>query len=264
MKKTAVIITILLAIILSSCGNAAPGEEPGTQGTLSSVIIEGTSVLGGENNDGDSSSLLPETSIVYRLPELTPKEGFPEGKPLPPISVADEREMAAYHIFPDGNYWVIYTVRPFGMTVINELCTTSDGGVTWNRLSHPWNGYPVDMFVIDPDCAIVLTDDMQMGYGFYVLENKGMDVRERYTTASSFKTPGEPDCGFLFPTEPFISGDVNSDEKLFYDSVTAYYIEPIDSDSCRIVLEYEINGRTSQKSAIFDRTGVHKENVGIN
>ena len=271
MKKFILVSLVLLSVLFSSCAGKTTEtpETKATEHTLSSVFIEETKIFEGlqtemppqtESTSSETQSYIPpETTVVYHVPILSPSENYPEGAPLPPLSTTDEREVAAFHVFPNGDVWVMYTVRPFTMTIINELCTTNNGGVTWNRMTHVWQGFPLDMFVIDDDHAIVLADSLYMGYGFYILENNGMDVASQYTSSQVFKTAGEPDCDFLFPTEFFSADDANEADLAFYKAVSAYYIEPIDEASCRIVLECEVNGETIRRTAIYDVNGVREE-----
>ena len=272
MKKQMLFFVLLLSVLLSSCAMKEPefsettdsGKHidvsfdksgfpilPQTETTFETEISETLATT------HTQPITPPDTVIYFSAPILTPSEDYPPEAPLPSLSTTDDRKVAAFHVLPNGDVWVMYTVRPFTLTIINELCSTSNGGVTWNRVSHAWHGFPIDMFVIDEDHMIVLTDSVYMGYGFYILENNGMDVATQYTSSQTFKSENEPDCDFLFPTEFFSTGNKNEQDLGFYKSVSAYYVEPIDETSCKIVLECTVNGETIQRTAIYDVTGVH-------
>ena len=266
MKKILFPILIAITLLFSSCSITEPQTPTETTKRQSyhmsfeefGVPIT-TDTTSAPETSGSSSCEPTEISVVYRLPKLSPSEDYPADKPLPDISISEEREVAAFHILSNGDVWLMYTVRPFTLTIINELCTTTNGGVTWNKISHAWNGFPVDMFVIDEDHILVLTDTLYMGYGFYILENNGMDIAAQYTSSKTLKTANEPDCDFLFPTEYFNEGNESDTDLSFYRSVSAYYIEPIDDSSCKIVLECNVNGETVTRTAIYDANGVHPE-----
>ena len=272
MKKILFPILIAITLLFSSCSITDPQTptETTTEHTLSSVIICETQLYEGDKTETTPQTeetttaeteayVPPETSVVYSLPVLSPSADYPQNAPLPTLSITGEREVAAFHILPNGDVWLMYTVRPFTLTIINELCTTANNGVTWNKISHAWNGFPVDMFVIDEDHVLVLTDTLYMGYGFYFLENNGMDIAAQYTSSKTLKTANEPDCDFLFPTEYFNEGNESDTDLSFYRSVSAYYVEPIDDSSCKIVLECNVNGETVTRTAIYDANGVHPE-----
>ena len=118
----------------------------------------------------------------------------------------------------------------------------------------------VDLFAIDRQHFIILSSHIQMGYDIFICEN-GTDVDLAATSLWSISRsdPSVLDHEYILPGSQFATGEKNLNDMAFYQAVKDFRIEPIDESSCRIVLDYVLNGEERSCSAVYDINGLRPE-----
>ena len=294
MKKTlsAVLLIAMLLGLVSACGTTEPNfSETTTEATTEKTTEHTTSETTVTTTEGATTSettavtsLLPPPAKTYSQEELDeiiereidlaitanyliPPEGYPENYPTPYASGIYAKKYNvtadAYCIFgeDDSEIFVIYRYAGYGPYFATEICYHgSIGGVEpWDRIGYTAGEKAVDIFAIDRKHFIVLWDMFKNGYCITVFED-GISPSEKYTYAPMY----DGDMGelsFLFPAEEFEGAGegLTDDGYVFFQSVTAFYFEEIDEGSCRIVLEYEKDGVSHRRTAIYDINGIRPE-----
>ena len=284
LRVTALIFSLVFILCLfSACGNVEPEETtvttaPPTILTTMTTSVYTTTSTTVETTAPPESTRREHTVKTYSSQEVEqivddavfsafmnnyvqPPEGYPENLSTPTITdpyaatsgniIAD-----AYCVF--GEYerevFVVYKSFVLGPVHLSEICYC-DGGFgyeNWDRITYSAGEEAVDIFAIDRKHFIVLWDVFKNGYTIAVFED-GISPSEEYTYAPMYNgDTGE--LSFLFPEEEF--GD---DGYTFFQSVTDFYFEKIDDGSCRIVLEYEKDGVSHRRTAIYDINGIRPE-----
>ena len=278
-KIAALILASAIIILLSACGTPDPQTETTQkQPPQSSNFTTSPQETTFEPIFSTSQTTPPETSekpaatteyvfTEYPYTEYLPresnylllKEGLPEGLQLPLTDHLDPTYADVCFKLSDGEYFVTYLDLAFTGRRIHMICYTDNNGLTWDRMPR-YCGEIIDFFAIDRRHFIFISDHIQMGYDIYVCEN-GTDVE---LAASSTCDDVYEDYAYFYheyilPRAEFSAEYKDMADMLFYQAVTDFRLEPIDKNSCRIVLEYVLNGEERTCTAIYDADGIRPE-----
>ena len=279
MKKliSALLVAASVFCVLTGCSGPEPeetsGSASGNSGFSRTEAAGGTAGISlPPDSSTDSSDNSGETNSANAYTAVFPvtDADFGAEVTLPPVYTGPDTKVTAYYPFTatgaDGEYgcFIMYPCIRYSMARYYEICRTVDKGFTWDRIQREL-GDVIDMFAIDEDHFLVISDSIQMGYCFYVFDDWGQTEAAQY--GSSRWEHGKEaalEYEYLFPRGEFDSGksenDYQADDTVFYNAVTAYYLEKTDDSSCRIVLEYTApNGEAKRCTAVYDITGVHPE-----
>ena len=297
MKKSFRITALVLSLVFilglfSACGATEPEETTVTTTattehvcTTAQTTAQTTAESSTEAQTSAETSLLSPDTKTYTEEELNaivkdavfdafmnnyvkPPEGYPENYTMPTISdpyaaCSGNITADAYCIF--GEYeterFVVYRASSMMGRHFTEICyqPTVSEVEPWERIVCLYGERAVDIFAIDRKHFIVLWDFFKNGYSITVFED-GISPSEKYTYAPMYD--GDTgDLSFLFPEEEFEGAGegLTDDGYVFFQSVTAFYFEEIDDGSCRIVLEYEKDGESHRRTAIYDINGIRPE-----
>ena len=293
MKRTVTVIllTTMFISLFSACGTAEPVPSESTTGTTASmeIIIETTADISGEMTGTESSpevttaqtTLMPPPQRKYTQEEVDqiierittrnnnifvlPGEGFPEDIPMPRSVYVYEPTAEAYCTFGenDSELFVVYTSRAWGPAFNHEVCYHGPQHYEgcWDRINFVLAEEVVGIYAIDRRHFIVLLDFYKNGYGIGIFED-GFNL-SAYGYYAPWYGDGydQLDLSYLFPAEDFVgAGEGQLDDGyVFFQSVTGFYCEDIDGKSCRIVLEYEKDGVSHRRTAIYDINGIRPE-----
>ena len=294
MKRTVTVILLatMLLGLFSACGTAEPVPSDTTTGTTASmeIIIETTADISGEMTGTETSpdittaqtTLMPppqrkytqeEVDLILRMNEdsviadnyVLPGEDFPEGLPMPPAVYYRKPVADAYFTFgeDDSEIFVAYTAQAYGPAFYHEICyqDTKTHREYWDRVNLILAEEIVGIYAIDRKHFIVLLDYYKNGYGIGIFED-GINL-STYGYYAPWYGDGydQLDLSYLFPAEDFVGAAEGQmdDGYVFFQSVTGFYCEDIDGESCRIVLEYEKDGVSHRRTAIYDINGIRPE-----
>jgi len=294
MKRTVTVILLATTLLglFSACGTAEPVPSDTTAGTTASmeIIIETTADLSGEMTGTESSpevttaqtTLMPPPQRKYTQEDVDflvevagsraiahnsviPGEGFPEGLPMPHAVYAEKPMADAYCTFGenDSEIFVVYTSQAWGTWFNHEICYHGPEHFEgcWDRINLVLAEEVVGIYAIDRRHFIVLLDFYKNGYGIGIFED-GFNL-STYGYYAPWHGYGydQLDLSYLFPAEDFVgAGEGQLDDGyVFFQSVTGFYCEDIDGESCRIVLEYEKDGVSHRRTAIYDINGIRPE-----
>ena len=298
MKKSFRITALVLSLVFilglfSACGATEPEETTVTTTattehvcTTAQTTAQTTAESSTEAQTSAETPLLSPDTKTYTEEELNaiveqelknkiegaicdnyvlPGDDFPEGLPMPhatQIYVGDYVKADAYCTFGenDKEIFVIYNAFVIGPSNIAEICYhNGEYFDNWDRIVYTAGEEAVDIFAIDRKHFIVLWDVFKNGYNISVFED-GISPSAKYTYAPMYH--GDTgDLSILFPEEEFEGAGegLMDDGYVFFQSVTAFYFEEIDDGSCRIVLEYEKDGESHRRTAIYDINGIRPE-----
>lgn len=294
MKRSFRITTLILSLVfilglVSACGatepetseittevtTAVPSTEEtkestsATETTTAEITRQTTRETVKLYSSGEVESIVEEEIRLAVMENyVLPPEGYPEGYPMPHATglyaETYNKTADAFCVFgeDDSEIFVVYGLGAYGTFRPVEICycDTKTTLSLWNRISYCEGGEKaVDIFAIDQKNFIVLWDFFKNGYCITVFED-GISPSEKYTYAPMY----DGDMGelsFLFPAEEFEGAGegLTDDGYVFFQSVTAFYFEEIDEGSCRIVLEYEKDGESHRRTAIYDINGIRPE-----
>ena len=281
MKRTVTVILLATTLLglFSACGTAEPVPTETDDRGPTVISVEGTEDATQEStvqtDAGATGKMYSREEVDAEIRRelsdaivnnyVLPGESFPEGLPMP-LAVGIESPVAdAYCAFGDngGEVFVAYTSMSFGPAFIHEICyyNSQNYGIYWDRINLVLAEEIVGIYAIDRQHFIVLLDFYKNGYGIGIYEN-GNDLAACGMYAPMYRCDyPEIDLSYLFPAEDFVGAAEGKmdDGYVFFQSVTGFYCEDIDGESCRIVLEYEKDGVSHRRTAIYDINGIRPE-----
>ena len=271
MKKAVLIFlpAIVLSILFSACGEPAQKAQTSvsTEKTNHSLYVPPkTSQTTAETTQTTPppQTRPPETVTEYVYIDREPNyllmhESPPEGLSLPEIDGYSQKYADVCFQVSDYAYFVTYLDLAFTGRRVSMICYTEDNGFLWDRMPR-YCGEIVDFFAIDRQHFIILSDQIQMGYDIYICEN-GVDVDLAASSVLYVKHEDESvlDHEYILPRSEFATGTKDLNDMAFYQAVTDFRLEPIDEGSCRIVLEYVLNGEERTCCAVYDVNGLRPE-----
>ena len=281
MKRTVTVILLATTLLglFSACGTAEPVPSESTADGPTVIIIESTADMTAQDTTSAPERLFSleeverlvkrivdkKVSEVEVVAPVNPGEGFPDDIPMPECFSNHYVEAEAYCVFGenDSELFVSYVSSAWGPEFNHEICYRGpkhrEG--CWDRINLVLAEEIVGIYAIDRQHFIVLLDFYKNGYGIGIYEN-GIDLSACGMYAPMYRCDyPETDLSYLFPAEDFVgAGEGQLDDGyVFFQSVTGFYCEDIDGESCRIVLEYEKDGVSHKRTAIYDINGIRPE-----
>ena len=272
MKKTTSLLLIIPAVLacFSACGSAETIETTQNQTAPPAVSVftppETTTVFSTTPETSSETEQTETTSehihyiqVLQPLNRVMSEEELPEGFSFPSHFSSEEIYADVLFQVSDYEFFTAYAEPSTSGTRLTAICYTNNSGFLWDIMPR-YCGKVIDLFAIDRQNFIILSSRNNVGYDIYICKN-GVDLE--LFAASAWHVDYENDSvlthEYILPRSEFATGTTMPNDMAFYEAVTSFRLEPIDDSSCRIVLEYVLNGEERTCTAIYDANGIRPE-----
>lgn len=281
------LLLAVLCVFLTACDATEPSETT-VEATTTAATTEATTTAPATTTaattteatttevtttEANTTTTEPTTEVTAREATTayycySPCEGYPDEN-LPELGFVSDQPIELYTWAPCGDmsngerFAVSLYAAGSGHRIYDIHYYNSTAGY-WDKYTRYLGGHLLGMFALDDRNCVFICDAIWGGYNLGITTDCFHTIEMLGGCGMWATLDGKPyphgGMDYLFSEEGFVPfAESEYDENNFYKHVTDYYLEPIDSTSCRIVLKYEKDGEIFTRTAIYDRSGVHPE-----